>query len=51
MDQAFAFAMDWIESNGYRVTDDPRCSYIDGIWNKKDPADWLTEVQIPVAKA
>ncbi len=38
----------WIEKNGYKVIDNPRESYIDGIWNKEDPADWTTEVQIPV---
>ncbi len=51
MDAAFAFAMQWIEANGYQVADDPRCSYIDGIWNKEDKADWLTEVQIPLRRA
>ncbi|RCX22834.1 DNA-binding transcriptional MerR regulator [Fontibacillus phaseoli] len=38
----------WIEGNGYDVTGLPRESYIDGIWNKNDPDEWLTEVQIPV---
>ena len=28
----------------------PRESYIDGIWNREDEADWLTELQIPVVK-
>lgn len=51
MAQAFAFALEWIERNSYEMADDPRCSYIDGIWNKDDVADWLTEVQIPVRKA
>ncbi len=51
MEQAFAFAVQWIEANGYTISDDPRCSYIDGIWNKQDSAEWLTEVQIPVTKA
>ncbi len=40
----------WIESEGYAVTDNPRESYIDGIWNKESPEEWLTEVQIPVSK-
>jgi len=40
----------WIEQNGYAPVDNPRESYIDGIWNKEDPADWLTEVQVPVEK-
>ncbi len=40
----------WIEQNGYQPVDNPRESYIDGIWNREDPADWLTEVQVPVKK-
>lgn len=40
----------WIEDNGYKVTQPPRESYIDGIWNKDSEEDWLTEVQIPIKK-
>lgn len=40
----------WIEENDYLLVDNPRESYIDGIWNKNDVADWLTEVQIPIIK-
>ena len=38
----------WIEDNGYLAAASPRESYIDGIWNKQDPEDWLTELQVPV---
>jgi len=38
----------WIDVQGYRPADPPRESYIDGIWNREDPEDWLTEVQVPV---
>lgn len=38
----------WIENNGYTATDHPRESYIDGIWNRDDPEEWLTEIQVPV---
>ncbi len=48
--QAFAFAFQWVEENGYTVSDTVRESYIDGIWNKKNEADWLTEIQVPVTK-
>lgn len=48
---AYAYAFKWIESNGYIVTDNPRESYIDGIWNKVNEEDWLTELQIPVISA
>lgn len=40
----------WIGRNGYTSVDHPRESYIDGIWNKDDPAEWLTEVQVPVRR-
>lgn len=40
----------WIESEGYQAADNPRESYIDGIWNKEDPEEWLTEVQVPVTR-
>lgn len=45
---AYAFLFKWIEENGYRVLDNPRESYIDGIWNKDTEEEWLTEVQVPV---
>jgi len=45
---AYIFAYEWIERNGYKPSDNPRESYIDGIWNKEDEEDWLTELQIPV---
>ncbi len=40
----------WIGENGFRVTDSPRESYIHGIWDREDPQQWLTELQIPVTK-
>ncbi len=49
--QAYAFVFRWIEENGYETTGEPpRESYIDGIWNKPDVKDWLTEIQVPVLK-
>lgn len=48
--KAYAFAYKWIEENGYIASDSPRESYIDGIWNKEDPNEWLTELQVPVVK-
>ena len=47
---AYAYAFKWIEENGYTVIDSPRENYIDGIWNKESEEDWLTELQIPIAK-
>lgn len=48
--QAYAFALNWVEQNGYRVAELARECYIDGVWNKPNVEDWLTEVQIPVTK-
>jgi DNA-binding transcriptional MerR regulator len=46
--EAYTFAFKWIEDNNYKVTDNPRESYIDGIWNKDSEEEWLTELQIPI---
>ncbi|MFW6035407.1 MAG: MerR family transcriptional regulator [Halothermotrichaceae bacterium] len=48
--EAYAHLFKWIEDNNYRPSDHPRESYIDGIWNKEDESEWLTEIQIPVVK-
>ncbi len=48
--KAYAFIMDWVEKNDYKISESPRESYIDGIWNKEDPKEWLTEIQIPIVK-
>ncbi len=48
--QAYAYLFKWIEDNGYEAIDNPRESYIDGIWNKDNPEDWLTELQVPIQK-
>ena len=47
---AYAFVFKWIEDNGYVPCEGPRESYIDGIWNKEDENDWLTELQVPIIK-
>lgn len=39
-----------IEKENYRVTGQPRCCYIDGIWNQADPEKWLSIIQVPVEK-
>ena len=48
LSEAYAYIFRWIEENGYAAADNPRESYIDGIWNKESEADWLTEVQVPI---
>lgn len=46
--KAYAAIVKWIEENGFEIADNPRESYIDGIWNKDSEDDWLTEIQFPV---
>lgn len=41
-------AFRYIAEHGYRVCGLPRTVYVDGSWNQKDPAKWLTIVQVPV---
>lgn len=38
----------YIEDNGYEIAGEVRESYIDGVWNREDERDWLSEIQIPV---
>ncbi|HKL74342.1 MAG TPA: MerR family transcriptional regulator [Clostridia bacterium] len=46
--EAYAFVLKYVEDNGYRIIDLPRERFIDGMWNKEDTKDWLTEIQVPV---
>lgn len=48
--EAYTFIYQWIKDNGYEAIDNPRESYIDGIWNKESKEDWLTEIQVPIRK-
>lgn len=46
--QSYAAVFKWIEENKYKVIDNPRESYIDGIWNKESEEEWLIELQVPI---
>jgi len=46
--ESYKKILEWIEENGYEIAGNERESYIDGCWNKNDPKDWLTEIQIPI---
>ena len=47
--EAYAYIYKWIEESGHVAADNPRESYIDGIWNKESDDEWLTEIQVPIA--
>lgn len=46
-----AEVLHYIEDHGYTICEHPRFNYIHGVWDCESEADWLTEIQIPVAKA
>ncbi len=47
---AYNYLFSWINKNNYKCIDKVREVYIDGIWNKKNKEEWLTELQIPIKK-
>ncbi len=48
--ESYGFIMKWIEDNNYEIDSYSREVYIDGIWNKEDSNDWLTEIQVPIKR-
>ena len=48
--EAYGKVIRFVEENGYEIAGNPRESYIDGVWNKESPGEWLSEIQFPVRK-
>lgn len=48
--EAYAYAFNWMEENGYEAAGSAREQYIDGVWNKESQEDFLTEIQIPARR-
>ncbi|MGL5675555.1 MAG: MerR family transcriptional regulator [Cellulosilyticaceae bacterium] len=48
--KAYTAVLKWMEENQFEMIDNPRESYIDGIWNKDSEEEWLTEIQFPARK-
>ena len=46
----FDILLRYIEKNGYEIAGEIRESYIDGVWNREDESQWLSEIQVPVRK-
>ena len=46
--ESYATVLRYIEEIGYEIAGDIRESYIDGVWNKDDESQWLSEIQVPV---
>lgn len=49
--RTYAILLKFIEENGYEICGNIRECYIDGVWNKESPEEWLSEIQIPVRKS
>lgn len=49
--EAYAALMAWVEASGYNVAGPNREIYLTGPGDADDPADYVTEVQLPVEKA
>lgn len=47
---AYSAIMKYIEENHYQIVEPVRERYIDGMWNKENEEDWLTEIQVPIQK-
>ena len=48
--ESYETVLRFIEENGYEIAGAIRESYIDGIWNKDDESQWLSEIQVPIRK-
>ena len=50
LSESYETVLRYIEENGYEIAGEIRESYIDGVWNKDDESQWLSEIQVPVRK-
>ena len=48
--ESYEAVLRYIEENGSEIAGEIRESYIDGIWNKDDESQWLSEIQVPVKR-
>jgi len=48
--ETYECVLRYIEENGYEIAGPIRENYIDGVWNKEDDSQWLSEIQIPITK-
>lgn len=46
--ESVAEAFSYMEEKGYKPVGHTRICYIDGVWNKDNPEQWLSIIQIPI---
>ncbi|MGN1369378.1 MAG: MerR family transcriptional regulator [Aristaeellaceae bacterium] len=49
-DESYEAVLKYVEDNGYEIAGEIRESYIDGVWNREDESQWLSEIQVPIRK-
>lgn len=49
--RSYAAVLRYIEENEYEICGSIRENYIDGVWNKGEESEWLSEIQIPVKRS
>lgn len=47
---SYESVLKYVEDNGYEIAGAIRERYIDGVWNKENESEWLTEIQVPIKK-
>ncbi|WDV45246.1 MerR family transcriptional regulator [Clostridiaceae bacterium M8S5] len=50
IDAAFFYLAKWIEDNRYEINGNVRHVSVKGGWNESDPANFVTEIQMPIKK-
>lgn len=48
--ESYEAVLKYVEENGCEIAGEIRESYIDGVWNKEDESQWLSEIQVPIRK-
>ena len=48
--ESYETVLRYIEENGYEIAGEIRESYIDGVWNRDDESQWLSEIQVSVRR-
>ena len=46
--ESYEIILKFIEENGFKIAGPIREKYIDGVWNREDESEWLSEIQIPI---
>ncbi len=48
--KSYEAVLRFVEENSFEIAGPIRENYIDGVWNKEDESQWLTEIQVPISK-